>query len=74
MTFSEMLKEVRRDRTQQEFAKALAISTQYLHDLEHGRRKPSVNVTNRICEYLGRGPKGRLAWHTAAAREHGFEV
>jgi len=74
MTFAEMLRTVRRDRPQNAFAKSLSISPQYLNDLESGRRKPSVAVTNRICTYLGRGPQGRLEWHRAAAREHGFEV
>lgn len=76
MTFTEMLKTVREgnDMTQQKFAKSLSISPQYFNDLEQGRRLPSVEVTNRICEYLGRGPKGRLEWHLAAARAHGFEV
>ena len=76
MTFSEMLKTVRAglELNQRDFAKAISISPQYLHDLEHRRRLPSVEITNRICAYMGRGPKGRLEWHQAAAREHGFEV
>lgn len=76
MTFKEMLKTAREDRgmTQQKFAKSISISPQYFNDLEQGRRLPSVEVTNRICHYLGRGPKGRLEWHLSAARAHGFEV
>ena len=76
MTFTEMLRTVRvdRDMTQQDMAKALKISPQYYHDLEHGRRLPSVAITEAICKYLGRGPKGRLEWHTAGARAHGWAI
>lgn len=76
LTFVEMLKHLRLDGvfTQQEVAKKLGISGAYLCDLEQGRRKPSVNVINRICTYMGRGPKGRAEWHQAAARACGWEI
>ena len=76
MTFIEMLRAIRLDRefTLADIAKPLGISPQYLHDLENGRRKPTVKLVNRICEYMGRKTQGRLAWHLAAARAHGWEI
>ena len=76
MTFVEMLTTVLRESEadRKVFAKGVGISVQYLHDLEHGRRLPSVRVVNGICDYLGRGPQGRLEWHQAGARAHGWSV
>lgn len=72
--FQAMLIEVRSNFQQKQFAESLGYSPQYQHDLEKGRRLPSVAYVNRLCESLGRGPKGRLAWHRAAAKAHGWEV
>lgn len=76
MTFIEMLREARtgRDLSQKEFAEQLGFTPQYLCDLEKGRRLGSVEFVNRVCEILGRGPKGRLEWHRAGARSHGWDV
>lgn len=76
MTFVEMLKAMREgpELTQQRFAEQLGYSAQYLCDLERGRRMPSVELVNRICEWRGCGPKGRRDWHVAGARAHGWNV
>ena len=73
-SFQEMVLELRAgmEMTQQTFAKMIGISPQYLNDLEKGRRLPSVAVTDKICN--DRGPKGRLEWHLAGARAHGWDV
>lgn len=76
MTFAQMLKEVRigMGLQQSDFAEQIGYSAQYVCDLENERRAPSVKVVNSICEWMGRGPKGRREWHTAGARAHGWEV
>lgn len=76
MTFVEMLATVLRESEvkRSTFAAGLGVSPQYFSDLEHGRRLPSVSVVNKICAYMGRGPKGRLEWHRAGARAHGWEI
>ncbi len=76
MLFTEMLQTVRigQDLSQADLAKALGFSPQYLSDIENGRRLPSVKFVNRICDRMDRGPKGRLAWHKAGAKTHGWEV
>ena len=75
LTFVEMLADVRSNHaTSKGLAEKLGVSAQYLHDLENGRRLPSRNFIDRLCVYLGRGPKGRQQWHIAAARAHGWEV
>jgi transcriptional regulator with XRE-family HTH domain len=76
VTFVEMLIEVRTemDMSQKDFASALGFSAQYLCDLEKGRRLGSVEFVNRLCDWMGRGPKGRKEWHTAGARSHGWEI
>lgn len=76
MTFRQMLIELRvgRDMSQKALAQALGYTPQYLCDLEHGRRLGSVEFVDRLCEYFGRGPKGRREWHVAAARSHGWDV
>lgn len=74
MTFIDMLKEVRKRHSQKVIADGIDYSVQYVSDLENGRRLPSVAVVNAICRWMGRGPKGRLEWHLAAARANGWEV
>lgn len=76
MTFVQMLNAVLtgQECTLAQAAKGIGISPQYLHDLKEGRRLPSVEVTGKICAWLGRGPKGRAEWHTAAARAHGWKL
>lgn len=76
MTFVEMLKTIRsgHELSQQALAAKLGISTQYLCDLEGGRRMPSVRVVEAICDHFGRGPRGRVEWHRAGARSHGWKI
>lgn len=76
MTFVEMLRTVltNRELTLASAARALGISSQYLHDLKEGRRLPSVEVVEKICKWMGRGPIGRLEWHLAGAEAHGWKV
>jgi len=75
-TLPEMIVQLRSalDMNQKQLAEALDCSTQFICDLEKGRRTPSVSFVERICAYLGRGPKGRLEWHVAAARAHGWKI
>jgi transcriptional regulator with XRE-family HTH domain len=74
--FQYMLKTVLTDSeaTQKRFAKGIHISPQYLCDLLQGKRGPHPEIVNRICDYMGRGPKGRLEWHTAGAKSVGWEI
>jgi transcriptional regulator with XRE-family HTH domain len=75
MTFVQMLNAVLDPAgTLSAAAKGIGISPQYLHDLKEGRRLPSVEVVNKICQWMGRGPEGRLEWHLAGAAAHGWEV
>jgi transcriptional regulator with XRE-family HTH domain len=76
VTFVEMLIAVRTEMemSQTDFAKALGFTPQYLCDLEKGRRLGSVEFVNRLCDWMGRGPKGRKEWHMAGARSHGWDV
>ena len=76
MKFAKMLKETRlgHEFTQKQMAAKINISHQYLCDLEHGRRLPSVTLTKRICSVFGHGSLGCAAWHQAGARAHGWEV
>jgi transcriptional regulator with XRE-family HTH domain len=59
---------------QNQLAKALQVTPQYICDLESGRRLPSVKLVNRICEWIGCGPFGVRLWHKAGARAHGWKV
>lgn len=76
MTFIEMLIEARtgREMTQKDFAEALGFTPAYLCDLEKGRRLGSVEFVNKLCKWMGRGPRGRKEWHQAGARSHGWDV
>lgn len=76
MTFREMLIEIRTDyeMSQTDLAEALGYTAQYLCDLEKGRRLGSVEFVERLCKYFGHDPKGRRAWHVAAARSRGWDV
>lgn len=62
------------DMNQKQLAEALACSPQFICDMEMGRRTPSVAFVDRLCDYLGRGPKGRREWHVAAAKAHGWRL
>jgi transcriptional regulator with XRE-family HTH domain len=75
--FDVMLKRLRIDEGMNlsEFAKILTISPQYLHDLEHRRRLPSVKVVRRICDFFKSGPRcAVVAWHRAGAKAHGWDI
>lgn len=74
MTFIEMLLEIRKRHSQKVVAKGIGYSVQYVSDLERGRRLPSVAVVDAICNWMGRGPKGRQAWHIAGAQANGWKV
>lgn len=76
LTFGEMLKVARvgRELRQADLAHDLQISTQYLCDLEKGRRLPPPHLVDRICKRLNRGPLGCLSWHQAGARAHGWKI
>lgn len=54
------------------FARSLGISAGYLCDLEKGRRKPSVNVIEKLC-HCPVGPSTKR-WHLMGARTHGWKV
>ena len=74
MTFTDMFSDVCQRHGNARVADAIGISVQYVSDLRRGMRMPSVRVVEAICEWMGRGPKGRLEWHQAAARSHGWQV
>lgn len=44
---------LRGDKTQAEVAKKLGISNGYLSLLEHGKRKPSLDVVNKMSKLYG---------------------
>ena len=78
-TFREMVSQLRADygMTLQQFANLITISPQYLCDLEHGRRLPSVRVVHNICDHfiVGSGlVVARREWHKAGARAHGWDI
>lgn len=72
--FIEMIEAVNVHHTQKQIADGTGYSPQYINDLINGRRLPSVSFINDLCLWMGRGPKGRLAWHRAGAKAHGWEV
>lgn len=74
--FMEMLSLIieRTDISQKQMAKGISISPQYLCDLLQGKRGPHPELVNKICDFMGRGPKGRLEWHTAGAKSVGWEI
>jgi transcriptional regulator with XRE-family HTH domain len=75
-TFSERLLNMREVNflTQKQMAAELGISAGYLCDLEHGRRKPTVQLVHAICRFLDAVPAQAESWHLAAARADGWEV
>lgn len=74
--FRGMLIDLRNARRMKQFelAEALGFTPQYLCDIELGRRLGSVELTNRICEFVKANGKKRREWHAAAARAHGWDV
>lgn len=73
---STMFKELREALgiDQKTLAETLGCSSQFICDVEKGRRTPSVAFIDRLCDWHGRGPKGRRDWHVAAARAHGWKI
>lgn len=78
MTMAERIRHVRESRgvSQKAMAEALGITPQYLCDLEHGRRLGSVEVVERLCDWLALGKRSALrsAWHRAGAQSHGWKI
>lgn len=76
--FREELFKLRRLRrlSQLDMATELGISPQYYHDLENGRRLPSVRIIYAITSHLQLGHRkaAARAWHIMAARSHGWDV
>ena len=75
-SFSQMIIAVRGAMgvSQADFAAGVGVSPQYLCDVENERRSPSVNLTDQICKFLGRGPNGCKDWHQAGARAAGWKI
>jgi transcriptional regulator with XRE-family HTH domain len=75
--FAFMLTQLRTDYhlTGKDLAAQLGISQQYLCDLEHEKRLPSVRVIKKICanSWLAHVTAKR-AWHRAGAKAHGWEI
>lgn len=74
LSFADMFAQICTAHGNQKVADAIGFSVQYVSDLRRGMRLPSVEVVERLCEWLGRGPKGRLEWHRAGARAHRWQV
>ena len=74
MTFVDMFSEVCRQFGNAHVAERIGISVQYASELRRGTRMPSVRVVDSICDWMGRGPKGRIEWHRAGARAHGWNI
>lgn len=76
MELSQMFKDLRDalDITQGDLAEKLDCSSQFICDVEKGRRTPSVAFIDRLCDWLERGPKGRREWHLAGARANGWKI
>lgn len=74
MSFTDMFAEVCKRHSNQTVAEAIGYSEQYVSDLRRGMRLPSVEVVDKICDWMGRGPKGRREWHQAGARAHRWRV
>jgi transcriptional regulator with XRE-family HTH domain len=74
LSFVDMFADVCNRHSNYVVAKAIGYSEQYVSDLRRGMRKPSVEVVEKVCEWMGRGRKGQLEWHQAGARAHGWRV
>lgn len=74
MTLVEMLRKAKGEMPQKELAAALGFSSQYLCDIEYGRRLGSVEFVNRVCDWLQCDDEARRRWHRAGARSHGWEI
>jgi transcriptional regulator with XRE-family HTH domain len=59
---------------QKDFAHRLGVSPQYLCDVEHDRRSPSVEFVKKVCGSIKMSRISRRDAHILAARAHGWEV
>lgn len=55
-------------------AELIGVSEQYVSDLRRGMRRPTVEITDKLCDWMARGPVGRREWHQAGARAHGWRI
>lgn len=60
-------------RTQQQWARDMNISEQYLSDLSLGRRLPSVAIADVLTEIAG-NERNPMHWHLLGARAHGWRI
>lgn len=60
-------------RTQQQWARDMGISEQYLCDLKLGRRLPSVAIADTLTELAG-NERNLMHWHLMGARAHGWKL
>jgi transcriptional regulator with XRE-family HTH domain len=74
LTWTDMFAEICRVHSNKTVAEAIGYSEQYVSDLRRGMRLPGVTVTDKLCDWLERGPKGRLEWHQAGARANGWRI
>jgi transcriptional regulator with XRE-family HTH domain len=76
MSFTELLRTIREGYRfkQKDVAEKLGITPQYYCDLEQGRRDPTPELVDKLCDFYGRGPNGRLQWHFAAAQVQGWKI
>lgn len=74
LSWADMFAEICQRHGNKVIAQAIGYSEQHVSDLRRGMRLPSVEVTKKVCEWMGRGPKGCLEWHQAGARAHGWQV
>lgn len=74
--FSYLLRVTRKGlgMSQKGMARELNMSQQFLSDLEHGVRKPTVAIVSRICQQLQCSAEQERAWHMVAARAVGYKV
>ena len=73
-TWTDMFTEICKRHSNQRIAEVIGFSEQYVSDLRRGMRHPTVEITEKICDWMGRGPEGRREWHKAGARAHGWQV
>ena len=73
-SFRTMFTNIRSIYSLGELSEILGYSRSYIHDVEKGRRMPSVEMIERISNSRLRHPYNRKAWHLVGAREHGWDV
>jgi transcriptional regulator with XRE-family HTH domain len=73
-SWADMFAEVCKRHGNKSVAEAIRFSEAYVSDLRRGMRRPTVEVTDRLCDWMGRGPAGRREWHKAGARAWGWRI